>query len=166
LNLLRLAVVSCGFLGLSPVAPGTVGTLAGVLIVWGLARLELFALWMLVVCALLYVVGRSLGEWAESRARGKDPGFFVLDEVLGYLVTLLWVRGPSLFAMAFGFAVFRFFDIVKPPPVRRFERIRGGDGILLDDVVAGLYGLGVMSLARLAFGDASLWIHGGSAAGG
>ena len=55
------------------------------------------------------------------------------------------------------FVAFRFFDILKPPPVKWFERIPGGDGILLDDVVAGIYGLIVMALLRLAFLEPSSW---------
>jgi len=147
-NRLRLAIVSCGFLGLSPFAPGTVGTLGGVLLAWLLGMTENYLLWSLLACAVLYVIGRSLGEWSEEYAGGKDPGFFVLDEVIGYLVTALAWRGPSLLGLTLAFFVFRFFDIFKPPPARRMERLGGGDGIILDDVVAGLYGLVVMILCR------------------
>jgi len=156
-NTLRLAFVSFGFLGCSPIAPGTVGTLGGVLLAWLLAGTENFALWALVVCAVLYVIGRSLGDWAEGYAGKKDPGIFVVDEVIGYLVTMLWWGGPSLAAITVGFFVFRFFDIVKPPPARRLERMGGGDGILLDDVVAGLYGLLVMTLVRLFLLEPDVW---------
>lgn len=158
MNRLKLAIVSCGFLGLSPVAPGTFGTLGGVAIALLLARTQAFPLWVLVVCAALYAVGRSLGDWSERFAGRKDPGIFVLDEVIGYLVTVLWIGGPSLVALTVGFFVFRFFDIVKPPPARRLERLGGGDGILLDDVVAGLYGLGVMALARLLLLSPEDWM--------
>lgn len=150
---LKLAIVSCGFLGCAPVAPGTFGTLGGVAIAWGLSGTGAFLPWTLAVAAALYLVGRSLGDWSERRAGGKDPGFFVLDEVIGYLVTVLWIRGPSLMTLAVAFFFFRFFDIAKPAPIRRFERIPGGDGILLDDVVAGLYGLGALAVLRLAFPD-------------
>lgn len=154
---LKLGIVTCGFLGLSPVAPGTVGTLGGVLLVWLLAGTEGFLLWSLLSCALLYAVGRSLGEWAERRAGGKDPGFFVLDEVIGYVVTCLWLRGPSLLGLAVAFFLFRFFDVFKPPPVRRLERLGGGDGILLDDVVAGVYGLLAMTVLRSVFLQPERW---------
>ncbi len=157
---LRLGLISCGFLGCSPVAPGTVGTLGGVLLAWLLAPTELYLLWVLVACALIYQVGRMLAPWAERHC-GKDPGVFVLDEVLGYLVTVAWIRGPSLVTLVVGFALFRFFDVLKPGPVRRMERIPGGDGILLDDLVAGLLGLAVLTLARLTIGEAGLWQIGG-----
>ena len=156
MNALKLAAVSCLYLGCSPVAPGTVGTLGGVAIAWALRDSEHYLLWTALVCVVLYVLGRSLASWAEERA-GKDPGIFVLDEVIGYLITVAWLKGPSLVTLALGFAVFRFFDVLKPPPARRMERIPGGDGILLDDVVAGLFGFGVMVVARLFFGDASTW---------
>jgi phosphatidylglycerophosphatase A len=147
---LKLALVSCGFLGCSPVAPGTFGTLGGVAIAWLLSRTENYAVWTLLACAILYAATEPLGTWAEGYARRKDPGIFVMDEVIGYLITVAWTRGPSLLALTVAFFVFRFFDIVKPPPARAMERIPGGHGILLDDVVAGLWGLVVVMLpARL-----------------
>ena len=162
-NMLRLAFVSFGFLGCSPIVPGTVGTLGGVLVAWLLALSGVnFALGALVVAAVLYAIGRSLGDWAEGYAGKKDPGIFVVDEVIGYLVTILWWGAPSLTAMVVAFFVFRFFDIVKPPPTRRLEALGGGDGILLDDVVAGLFGLVVMAVLRLTVGDAGVWNWGGS----
>ncbi len=158
MNRLKLGIVSCGFLGLSPFAPGTVGTLGGVLIAFLLSKTEGYLLWSVAVCGVLYVIGRSLGDWSEQFAGHKDPGFFVLDEVIGYLVTCMWVGGPSLLALTVAFFVFRFFDIFKPPPARAFERLGGGDGILLDDVIAGLYGLAVMAAARIFVLEPQNWM--------
>jgi len=150
LNALKLFLVSSGFLGCSPVAPGTVGTLGGVLIAWALSGTSQYLLWSLLAAAVIYLVGRALGPWAEAYAGKKDPGIFVLDEVVGYLITVAWLRGPSLIALVVAFFVFRFFDVLKPGLARRMERIPGGDGILLDDVVAGVYGLVLVMLpARL-----------------
>jgi phosphatidylglycerophosphatase A len=150
LNRLKLAIVSCGFLGCSPFAPGTAGTLGGVAIAFLLSRTQWFPLWTLLACAGLYALSQPLGAWAESYAGRKDPGIFVMDEVIGYLITVAWMRGPSLLALTVAFFVFRFFDILKPPPAKAMERIRGGHGILLDDVVAGLWGLLLVMLpARL-----------------
>ena len=150
MNVLKLGIVSCGFLGCSPFAPGTVGTLGGVAIAWALSGTDNFLLWSLVAAALVYLVGRPLGPWAERYAGKKDPGIFVLDEVCGYLITVAWTAGPSPLALAVAFFVFRFFDVLKPGLARRCEAIPGGDGILLDDVVAGLFGLVlVMVPARL-----------------
>jgi phosphatidylglycerophosphatase A len=147
---IKLGLVSCGFLGCSPFAPGTVGTLGGVAIAWALSFTQNYLLWSLVAAAVVYLIGRSLGDWAEQHAGEKDPGIFVLDEVVGYLITVAWLGPPSYLTLAVGFFVFRFFDVFKPKLARRMEKIPGGDGILLDDVVAGLYGLIlVMVPARL-----------------
>ncbi len=151
-NRAKLAIVSFGFLGCSPFAPGTVGTLGGVLVAWLLASTANFPIWALVVCVTLYAITLPLGPWSEKYAGKKDPGIFVVDEVIGYLITVAWMKGPSPFALAVAFFVFRFFDIVKPPPARQLEHVGGGHGILLDDVAAGFWGLiAVMIPARLLF---------------
>ncbi len=150
MNAVKLFLVSSGFLGCSPIAPGTVGTLGGVAIAWALSGSDRYLMWLLVACVVVYLIGRSLGDWAEAYAGKKDPGIFVLDEVVGYLVTVAWLEGPSLLTLTVAFFVFRFFDIFKPRLARRMESIPGGDGILLDDVVAGVYGLVLVMLpARL-----------------
>lgn len=158
MNRLKLAFVSFGFLGLSPFAPGTAGTLGGVALAWLLARTQHYLVWSVVVCLVLYAAARSLGEWSERYAGRKDPGFFVVDEVIGYLITCLWTRGPSPLALTVAFFLFRFLDVVKPPPARAMERLGGGDGILLDDVVSGLYGLGVMVALRLLVLAPEKWV--------
>lgn len=158
MNRLKLAFVSFGFLGLSPFAPGTAGTLGGVALAWGLARSEHYLFWTVVVCAALYAGGRALGAWSERYAGGKDPGFFVVDEVIGFLVTVAWTRGPSPLALVVAFFLFRFLDVVKPPPARALERLGGGDGILLDDVMAGVYGLAVMAGLRLFVLAPESWV--------
>ncbi|MEE8469281.1 MAG: phosphatidylglycerophosphatase A [Planctomycetota bacterium] len=156
MNKLKLAAVSFFFLGCSPLAPGTVGTLGGVALAWALRGTENYLLWILLICALIYILGRALANWTIERY-GEDPGVFVLDEVLGYLVTVAWVRGPSALGLALGFAVFRFLDVLKPPPIRQLEKIPGGDGILLDDLAAGLVGLAVMAAVRTWVGEETLW---------
>lgn len=154
---LKLAVVSFGFLGCSPLFPGSVGTLGGVLIAWLLRNTELYLVWTAVACVVLYAVSLPLGAWAERYAGRKDPGIFVVDEVIGYLVTVAWMGGPSPLALAVAFFVFRFFDITKPWPARAMEKIPGGHGILLDDVMAGFWGLlAVMIPARLLL-DQLVW---------
>ena len=162
----KLFVATFGYLGLSPFAPGTVGTLGGVLIAWALSGTRNYLVWVLLAAALLYAAGRAVAPWAEAQA-GKDPGWYVIDEVVGYLVTVAWLGGPTPLTLAVGFCVFRFFDIAKPWPVKRFERIPGGDGILLDDVVAGVYGLIVMVLLRTLLLEPSHWtVAAGAVAGG
>jgi phosphatidylglycerophosphatase A len=156
---LKLGFVSFGYLGLSPFAPGTAGTLGGVALAWCLGWTGNYLVWSVLVCVVLYAVARSLGDWSERYAGGKDPGFFVVDEVIGYLITCLWTRGPSPLALTVAFFLFRFLDVVKPPPARAMERLGGGDGILLDDVVAGLYGLLVMAALRLLVLEPQNWVR-------
>lgn len=146
-------------LGMAPVAPGTFGTLGGVAIAWALSGTSDYLVAVLAAAIVLYVIGRLSAAWAE-RAAGKDPGFFVIDEVIGYLVTIAWTGPPTLLTLVVAFVVFRFFDILKPPPVRTFERIPGGDGILLDDVVAGVYGFVVMAALRVWMLEPADWTVG------
>lgn len=84
----------------------------------------------------------ALSVWAAGvveRSSGRtDPGFIVADEVSGYLVTMAFAP-VSVTSAIIGFFLFRLFDITKPPPARRFERLHGGLGIVMDDVAAGVY---------------------------
>jgi phosphatidylglycerophosphatase A len=157
----KLLLATAGGLGLSPVAPGTFGTLAGVLIAWLLGGTgSAYPLCIAGLVVVLYVAARPLARWAERRSPTGDPGWFVLDEVLGYLVCVAWTTPPSLLALLVAFVLFRVFDITKPPPVRRLERVHGADGILLDDLAAGLYGLLCMALLRTQLLEDAHWVGG------
>lgn len=163
---LKLLIATSGGLGLAPVAPGTFGTLTGVLIAWGLSFTGAgFPLWTVATVLVLYVIGRPLVTWAERRAGTGDPGWYTLDEVIGYLVCVAWIAPPSMLSLLAAFVLFRAFDIFKPPPIRRVERLHGADGVLLDDVVAGLYGLGCMAVLRLTLLDATYWQRAAESAG-
>lgn len=124
-------------LGYAPVASGTFGTLAGIPAYWLLAGLPP-TLWLLTILALFF-----LACWASGEA-GKiygvvDDGRIVIDELVGYLVTIALLPFTWKAAIA-GFFFFRFFDILKPQPARYCDRkIKNGYGVVLDDVVAGLY---------------------------
>lgn len=141
---LRAALATAFGLGYSPVASGTVGTLFAValFIVIALAS-ETRAIEKVLVALALTVtccVAVPIGDWAERYWQRKDPPQFVLDEVAGFLLTVLLFRGDNLLLTTlWAFFVTRFFDIVKPPPARSMERIPGGWGILLDDLVASVY---------------------------
>ncbi len=94
------------------------------------------------------LIGIPAGTIVERESGHPDPGFVVIDEVAGQWVTL--AAAPVTIGHALlGFALFRFFDIVKPWPVRQLERFKGGTGIMLDDIGAGLLGLLVMLLIRI-----------------
>jgi phosphatidylglycerophosphatase A len=108
--------------------------------------------WTAAIVALLgalvaAVIGIPAGTIVERESGRTDPGFVVIDEVAGQLVTLAMARVDVGHALV-GFVLFRFFDIVKPWPVRRLEVLRGGTGIMLDDIAAGIYGLLVMWALR------------------
>jgi phosphatidylglycerophosphatase A len=145
----RLAIVlaTFGYVGHFPIAPGTAGSAAALVLYAGLqaiARpLGLGPTGSLVLDVAVIAVLFAAGTWAGSVAEGHygrtDPGAVVLDEVVGMLVTLLMVPVTWTGAVA-GFLLFRVFDIVKPFPARQCERLHGGFGIMADDAVAGLYG--------------------------
>lgn len=126
--------------GLSPVAPGTVGSLAAVAIAWPLSRAGFGPVEFLILSfALLYPAIRAAGVVAREAGR-KDPQIVVIDEVLGQWLTLSGALRFDIWTLALAFGLFRLFDIWKPPPIRRIERIPGGAGIVLDDIMAGVYG--------------------------
>jgi phosphatidylglycerophosphatase A len=136
--------------GLSPKAPGTMGSLAS-LVLWGPLVAMHVPWWMrFVATAAIFLVG----TWAAAaivRARGReDPQIVVVDEVAGMGVTLLvagWWGAPTWLTLALGFGLFRLFDIWKPWPVRVADRkVKGGFGVMLDDVLAGGYALACLSL--------------------
>ncbi len=132
-------IATGGGSGYLPKAPGTWGSLVGVLLWLALGRLRLAA-YLAVVLALL-VMGVIAAGAAEKIVDRPDPGLVVIDEIVGQLIVL--TAAPlQLPVVVAGFALFRFFDILKPFPVGWLDRhIHGGLGIMLDDVMAGLYGL-------------------------
>jgi phosphatidylglycerophosphatase A len=136
----RLAVFisTFGYIGLFPVAPGTVGSLGGLVVY---AILEGLAAPLGVRAAVIAVVF-AIGVWsatvAERHFGGVDPGAIVVDEVAGMLITLFLVP-VSLTGAVAGFLLFRVFDIIKPFPARRLERLHGGLGVMCDDAMAAVY---------------------------
>jgi len=128
--------------------PGTWGSLAAMLLWWLLASHLPDSLHVPVILALI-VASAAIGIPAATlEARGcgeKDPSHVVIDEVAGQLVTL--IACPILWKpLLAGFILFRAFDIVKPPPIRRLEKLPEGMGIVVDDLGAGVYGLIVLQL--------------------
>lgn len=133
----------CGY---SPVAPGTVGSLAAIVIAWPLSRLGFTNFHFLILSlALLYPAIRAATIVATESKR-KDPQFVVVDEVLGQWFTLAGALRFDFVTFLAAFALFRLFDIWKPPPIRLIEQIPGGAGIILDDMMAGAYGALVLFL--------------------
>ena len=134
-------LVGLGFgSGLSPVAPGTAGSLAAVVIYYLLSLVAGSS--APYVLAGLIVAGIPLGIWATgllTTEADSDPGRAVWDEFVGMWITCLLLPATILW-LAAAFFAFRFFDIAKPWPARRLESWPGGLGIMADDVVAGIYG--------------------------
>jgi phosphatidylglycerophosphatase A len=133
--------------------PGTWASVAAVLL-WAIAaravHLAPHAL-LAALCAgiaLALVPGIPAATIAERQSGIEDPGFVVIDEVIGQWIALLFCPADWAHALI-ALVLFRLFDILKPPPARQLERLPAGWGIVCDDVAAGLYALGIASLARI-----------------
>ena len=135
----RLAVflATVGYCGYFPIAPGTVGSAAG-LLVYGLVWWTQSPVLEVGLIAGLFAVGVWAGTVAERYFGGIDPGPIVLDEVVGMLITLAFIPVGLSGALA-GFVLFRIFDVIKPFPAGRFERLHGGLGVMADDAMAAVY---------------------------
>jgi phosphatidylglycerophosphatase A len=123
--------------GYFPIAPGTVGSAVGVGLYW-LTR-GFSARWQVGLLVAISVIGVWASGVAARHFDREDPGYVVIDEVAGQLLTLLLLN-VGLIGATLGFLIFRIFDIVKPWPARRFEDFPGGLGIMADDLMAGAYG--------------------------
>lgn len=159
---LALAIATCG-VGYFPIAPGTLGALVGMVLylaLWAGAdsvlsslalakRVNLMYVWtpqMAFMLMAIFLVTMA-GIWAASRAeqllRKKDPSAVVVDEVAGQMIALLsgpfWIH--TWWSIFTAFLLFRVFDIWKPYPIRRLERLESGLGIMADDIAAGAYAL-------------------------
>jgi len=144
-------IAFAGGVGLAPVAPGTFGTLLA-LPLYSLIAPRLGSYEYLLVVAVLF----GVGVWAcdvTGRAIGAaDHGGMVWDEVVAFMLVLFFVPA-TLSWQAAAFLLFRVFDIVKPPPIRYYERtFKNGFGVMLDDVVAAFYTLVVFAVARALLG--------------
>ena len=140
-------LLAAGFgAGYAPIAPGTAGTLVAIPIFLVLSSIP-FPLYELTVLTFFFFTSWVSGEAQRSWGR-KDHPRIVIDEIMGYLITMLWLPKTPLFIML-GFFLFRFFDIAKPPPIRLLERIKGGFGVVLDDVLAGVYANIILQIVRL-----------------
>jgi phosphatidylglycerophosphatase A len=139
---LGLFIATCGYVGYVPVAPGTFGSAAGLLLFFAIRSTGSVAI-ELAAIAIVFVLGLWAGTVAEHHFGGVDPGPVVLDEVLGMLVTLALLPVNTAGAIL-GFLVFRVLDVVKPWPSARFEALPGGLGVMADDGMAAIYGNLVM----------------------
>ena len=146
-------IATAGGAGYFPIAPGTAGSLVGVAIVVALERLPLHRATAITVLGVVSLALFGAGVWAAGEAEkffGRtDPGEVVIDEVVGQMLTFLMIPHATWKWLVGGFLLFRAFDIIKPFPARQAERIPRGWGIMVDDVIAGVYGLAVMAVIGL-----------------
>jgi phosphatidylglycerophosphatase A len=139
-------IVSGGGLGRAPFAPGTVASLAALLI-------GALALWIdHRLLTLLAIFTCVIGTWAihETGEQG-DPGWIVIDEFAGQWIAMLGLGRVSVDGLIAAFVLFRLFDIIKPGPVGWADRKHGAAGVMADDVVAGLIAAVVLFLAGILF---------------
>ncbi len=138
----------CGF---SPVAPGTAGSLAALLIALALHLLYGSGRGTFLLLAAILLIPGIWAAGSVARMENKtDPQIVVVDEVIGQWITLAGAASFNWITWLAAFLLFRLFDVWKPPPVRRLEHLPGGWGIVADDVMAGLYGaLAIFLLDRL-----------------
>ena len=142
--------------GFTPIAPGTAGALEGVAIYLAIHALHLGHLAPLFVLVVINVILFAVGVWASNRTCAmtgvKDPRLIVIDEVSGQLISLtplVLLPSFSITAVVIGFLFFRLFDIFKPYPIRKLERLHGGLGVMADDALAGVYAAVLLWLTHL-----------------
>ena len=132
-----LGMATAGYVGYSPLAPGTAGTMVGVLVFLLYASFppEVY----LLSTAAFFALAWWVAERAETILGQRDSPKIVIDEVLGYLITMAFLP-LTLTTLAAGFLFFRLFDIIKPPPAGAIDRKMGGGlAVVLDDAIAGIY---------------------------
>ena len=138
-------IATFGYVGYFPIAPGTAGSLAALLLYALVRWVGTPAVELVSIVAVL-----AIGIWAangtERALSRKDPGPVVIDEVLGMLLTLAFMP-LSWWGIAVGFLLFRILDVIKPFPAGRLEHLPGGLGIMADDAMAGVYGQLLMRMA-------------------
>jgi phosphatidylglycerophosphatase A len=133
--LVGLAVATVFGVGYAPIAPGTFGSAAGLLLWWLLSASATVQAAAIVV---IFVAGAWGGNVAERHFGRTDPGQVVIDEVMGMLITLL-LNPVGWTGALVGFLLFRVFDVIKPYPANRLEKLHGGIGVMADDAMAAVY---------------------------
>ena len=155
-DFLALSIATCG-VGYLPLMPGTFGSLLAVGIFLLVAKIATGSLLVAVVLVLI-LVSAVVGIWAGTRTEQllgrKDPGKIVVDEVAGQFIALFPITlftSWSITAVIVSLILFRFFDIVKPYPANRLQDLKGGAGVMFDDLVAGVYAAVVVLVILIVF---------------
>ncbi len=134
--------------GYSPVASGTVGSFVTVVAIW---LLPLTPLRIAIALVVVVLVGIWAGSRVERVVGKKDPGVIVIDEVAGMLLSVILLP-RTIPVLITAFLLFRLFDIWKPFPARESQALTGGMGVMVDDLIAGVYALVLVLGARALFG--------------
>jgi len=130
--------------GFTPAAPGTAGSILGILIFWFIplgTALQIF------ITAVILIIGVWSSGFVEKE-KGKDPQIVVIDEVAGQWTALLFIPKEINWFIA-AFLLFRLFDIAKPFPINRSQNLGGGWGIMIDDIIAGIYANVILQIGLL-----------------
>jgi phosphatidylglycerophosphatase A len=137
--------------GYVPLIPGTIGSLWGLPLVWGIQLIVDDPLVRAVLAAIIFFAGILICGAAEKQFEKEDPGQIVFDEIAAFPVVFLFVE-MTLLTAVIGFVLFRLFDIFKPWPIRKIERLPGGLGVMADDLVAGIYAAAGLLLTHQVLG--------------
>jgi len=140
-------VASGLYVGYSPVAPGTLGSLLGVGIY---LQLRHYPLILIAATACLFILGFLVCSKAEEIYQKKDSQRIVIDEIASMCLVLLFIK-PTWSVIAIAFVLFRLFDIFKLPPAKRIEGLPGSRGIMLDDMIAAIYAIAVLLIGYLVY---------------
>lgn len=141
-------IATFGGVGLFPVAPGTAGSIAGLIIWWAISLVPNYSSQILIqtVFLIVFIPIGVIASSAYEKHFGKiDPKEVVVDEVVGIMITLFALPFTWINIIA-GFILFRFFDIVKPFPIGKLQNIKGGWGIMADDIAAGIVSAAILRI--------------------
>ena len=153
-NFLHILIATGFGSGYFPKAPGTAGAVLAALIWFGLTFI-LSSYHLLIATALFIVIFTFLGVRSSGVMEiywGEDPSKVVVDEMVGMWISLLAVNDGNIFYALAALLLFRLFDIFKPLGIRKIQAIKGGWGIMLDDILAGLYSLLILFVLRWLIG--------------
>jgi phosphatidylglycerophosphatase A len=135
-GLLSKIIATVFFIGYIPFAPGTFGSLAGLAFIW-IFKPDFS--WQIVILITVFIIGILCSNIIERESGIKDSKHIVIDEFVGYMASIMFLPLTIRYIIA-AFLAFRFFDILKPPPIRNIEKtFHGGLGIMIDDLLAGIF---------------------------
>ncbi|BCB96541.1 phosphatidylglycerophosphatase A [Dissulfurispira thermophila] len=145
-GLLSKIIATVFFIGYIPFAPGTFGSLAGLIFIW---IFKPDFLQQIVILAVGFILGIASSQVVEEELGTKDSKQIVIDEFIGYMASIIFLPLTIGYVIT-AFLLFRFFDILKPPPIRNLERMfSGGIGVMIDDLTAGVITNIILQIVRL-----------------